>query len=73
MSLYSNQPPIYSINIFNQPTCQPDGMFDRVQTTESRKICVDPSGKQITHNGTEYGVDLSSTEAQKINCSMYLY
>ncbi|XP_011310231.1 uncharacterized protein [Fopius arisanus] len=51
--------------LFNNPICQPDGMFHRVQIMGSKKICVDPSGIQIDN----YAADVDSLEASVMHCN----
>ncbi|KAK0090343.1 hypothetical protein PV325_001117 [Microctonus aethiopoides] len=54
---------------FDNPICQPDGMFHRLQTMGSKKICVDPSGKQITHDGVKYEIDFNTNAVNIMDCN----
>lgn len=56
---------------FDNPICQPDGMFHRLQTMESKKICVDPLGKQITYDGVKYETDFNTNAVNIMDCSEY--
>lgn len=64
ISYFNNETTLYE-----KPSCQPDGMFYRVQEIGTRLICVDPSGQEIIHNGVSYFADVDSDESKIINCS----
>ncbi|XP_058794127.1 uncharacterized protein LOC131665904 isoform X2 [Phymastichus coffea] len=48
-----------------EPFCQPDGKFLRIQLAGSKKICVDPDGKQID----DYEAEIDEPEEKNMDCN----
>ncbi|XP_063977811.1 uncharacterized protein LOC135162839 isoform X2 [Diachasmimorpha longicaudata] len=65
----SSQLPLGRTPPLINPVCQLDGMFHRVQTSGSKKICVDPSGNQIRFDGINFETGVNSIEASAMDCN----